>query len=223
MAVLKKEFTDRMAEIGGITKKDAKRGLELFIETLMDYMSENENKSINNELLNIFIDMVTETAKLHNNLEMVINSKLSTDTDIKQELDTLNKYINYISSILYKLENTNLNANEKTILAKIKEEFVKLERIQSIYMLLESVNNITNGNEKKQENIEKILDVLFVILDIDDEKEDYQDEKYSDEKDLFESIEVNDAASKIVISIPQGQIIIKGDIENIKIVMQEGK
>ena len=34
MAVLKKEFTDRMAEIGGITKKDAKRGLELFIETL---------------------------------------------------------------------------------------------------------------------------------------------------------------------------------------------
>ena len=185
-------------------------------------MSENENKSINNELLNIFIDMVTETAKLHNNLEMVINSKLSTDTDIKQELDTLNKYINYISSILYKLENTNLNANEKTILAKIKEEFVKLERIQSIYMLLESVNNITNGNEKKQENIEKILDVLFVILDID-EKEDYQDEKYSDEKDLFESIEVNDAASKIVISIPQGQIIIKGDIENIKIVMQEGK
>ena len=182
-------------------------------------MSENENKSINNELLNIFIDMVTETAKLHNNLEMVINSKLSTDTDIKQELDTLNKYINYISSILYKLENTNLNANEKTILAKIKEEFVKLERIQSIYMLLESVNNITNGNEKKQENIEKILDVLFVILDI----EDYQDEKYSDEKDLFESIEVNDAASKIVISIPQGQIIIKGDIENIKIVMQEGK
>ena len=90
------------------------------------YISENENKSINNELLNIFIDMVTETAKLHNNLEMVINSKLSTDTDIKQELDTLNKYINYISSILYKLENTNLNANEKTILAKIKEEFVKL-------------------------------------------------------------------------------------------------
>lgn len=42
MAVLKKEFTDRMAEIGGITKKDAKRGLELFIETLMDYMSKDE-------------------------------------------------------------------------------------------------------------------------------------------------------------------------------------
>lgn len=185
-------------------------------------MSTNENKSINNELLNIFIDMVTETAKLHNNLEMVINSKLSI-ADIKQELDILNKYIGYISSILDKLENTNLNANEKTILSKIKEEFEKLERIQSIYMLLESVNNITNGNEKKQENIEKILDVLFVILDIDDEKEDYQDEKYSDEKDLFESIEVNDADNKIVIGIPQGQIIIKGDIENIKIVMQEGK
>ncbi len=46
MAVLKKEFTDRMAEIGGITKKDAKRGLELFIETLMDYMSENEKVMI---------------------------------------------------------------------------------------------------------------------------------------------------------------------------------
>lgn len=46
MAVLKKEFADRMAEIGGITKKDAKRGLELFIETLMDYMSENEKVMI---------------------------------------------------------------------------------------------------------------------------------------------------------------------------------
>ena len=46
MAVLKKEFTDRMAEIGGITKKDAKRGLELFIETLMDYMSKDEKVMI---------------------------------------------------------------------------------------------------------------------------------------------------------------------------------
>ena len=46
MAVLKKEFTDRMAEIGGITKKEARRGLELFIETLMDYMSENEKVMI---------------------------------------------------------------------------------------------------------------------------------------------------------------------------------
>lgn len=42
MAVLKKEFIDRMAEIGGITKKDARRGLELFVETLMVYMTENE-------------------------------------------------------------------------------------------------------------------------------------------------------------------------------------
>ena len=46
MAVLKKEFTDRMAEFGGITKKDAKRGLELFIETLMDYMSKDEKVMI---------------------------------------------------------------------------------------------------------------------------------------------------------------------------------
>ena len=42
MAVLKKEFIDRMSEIGGITKKDAKRDLEIFIKTLMDYMSEDE-------------------------------------------------------------------------------------------------------------------------------------------------------------------------------------
>ncbi len=42
MAVLKKEFIDRMAENGGITKKAAKQGFELFIGTLMDYMSENE-------------------------------------------------------------------------------------------------------------------------------------------------------------------------------------
>lgn len=42
MAVLKKEFTDRMAEKGGITKKEAKRGFELFIDTLMDYMAEDE-------------------------------------------------------------------------------------------------------------------------------------------------------------------------------------
>ena len=42
MSVLKKEFIDRMAETGGITKKDARRGLELFIETLMECMSENE-------------------------------------------------------------------------------------------------------------------------------------------------------------------------------------
>ena len=42
MAVFKKEFIDRMAETGGITKKDARRGLELFIETLMDCMAEGE-------------------------------------------------------------------------------------------------------------------------------------------------------------------------------------
>ena len=42
MAVFKKEFIDRMAEIGGITKKEAKRGLELFIETIVDYMAEDE-------------------------------------------------------------------------------------------------------------------------------------------------------------------------------------
>ena len=42
MAVLKKEFIDRMAETGGITKKAAREGLELFIETLMDCICENE-------------------------------------------------------------------------------------------------------------------------------------------------------------------------------------
>lgn len=42
MAVLKKEFINRMAEKGGVTKKEARRGFDLFIETLMDYMSEDE-------------------------------------------------------------------------------------------------------------------------------------------------------------------------------------
>ena len=46
MAVLKKEFIDRMAETGGITKKAAREGLELFIETLMDCMCENEKVMI---------------------------------------------------------------------------------------------------------------------------------------------------------------------------------
>lgn len=46
MAVLKKEFTDRMAERGGITKKEARRELDLFIETLMDYMSKDEKAVI---------------------------------------------------------------------------------------------------------------------------------------------------------------------------------
>ena len=46
MAVLKKEFIDRMAEKGGITKKAAREGIELFIETLMDCMAENEKVMI---------------------------------------------------------------------------------------------------------------------------------------------------------------------------------
>ena len=46
MSVLKKEFIDRMAETGGITKKEARRGLELFIETLLDCMEENEKVMI---------------------------------------------------------------------------------------------------------------------------------------------------------------------------------
>lgn len=46
MSVLKKEFIDRMAETGGITKKEARRGLELFIETLLDCMDEDEKVMI---------------------------------------------------------------------------------------------------------------------------------------------------------------------------------
>ena len=42
MSVNKKEFADRMAEKGGIKKKDAMKGLELFVDTLMDCMSNNE-------------------------------------------------------------------------------------------------------------------------------------------------------------------------------------
>ena len=42
MAVLKKEFIDRMAENGGITKKAAKQGLDLFFETLMECIAEGE-------------------------------------------------------------------------------------------------------------------------------------------------------------------------------------
>lgn len=48
MSVLKKEFIDRMAENGQITKKEARRGFDLFIETLMDYMSEGERVMFNN-------------------------------------------------------------------------------------------------------------------------------------------------------------------------------
>ena len=47
MSVLKKEFIDRMAENGGITKKAARLGFELFIETLLDCMCENERVMIN--------------------------------------------------------------------------------------------------------------------------------------------------------------------------------
>ena len=46
MSVLKKEFIDRMAENGGITKKAARLGLDLFIETLMDCMAEDERVMI---------------------------------------------------------------------------------------------------------------------------------------------------------------------------------
>ena len=42
MSVNKKEFADRMAEKGSIKKKDAMKGLELFIETLMDCMNADE-------------------------------------------------------------------------------------------------------------------------------------------------------------------------------------
>ena len=42
MSVNKTEFADRMAEKGGIKKKDAMKGLELFIETLMDCMNADE-------------------------------------------------------------------------------------------------------------------------------------------------------------------------------------
>lgn len=42
MAVCRKEFSDRMAENGGITKKSALRATDLFIETIMDYLGEGE-------------------------------------------------------------------------------------------------------------------------------------------------------------------------------------
>ena len=48
MSVNKKEFADRMAAKGGIKKKDAMKGLDLFIETLMDCMSENEKVKLLN-------------------------------------------------------------------------------------------------------------------------------------------------------------------------------
>lgn len=48
MSVNKKEFADRMAAKGGIKKKDAMKGLNLFIETLMDCMSGNEKVKLLN-------------------------------------------------------------------------------------------------------------------------------------------------------------------------------
>lgn len=48
MSVLKKEFIDRMAKNGGITKKAARQGVELFMETLMDCMAESEKVMFNN-------------------------------------------------------------------------------------------------------------------------------------------------------------------------------
>lgn len=42
MAVNRKEFADRMAENGGITKKAAFEAVGLFIDTLLDYLSEDE-------------------------------------------------------------------------------------------------------------------------------------------------------------------------------------
>ena len=42
MAITKKEFADRMAENGGITRKAAYKAVDTFIETIMDYMGENE-------------------------------------------------------------------------------------------------------------------------------------------------------------------------------------
>ena len=42
MAICKKEFADRMAENGGMTKKAAFNAAGAFIETLKDYLSEDE-------------------------------------------------------------------------------------------------------------------------------------------------------------------------------------
>ena len=42
MTIKKKEFIERMAKKGGITRKSARLGLELFIDTLIDCMHEDE-------------------------------------------------------------------------------------------------------------------------------------------------------------------------------------
>ena len=39
MTINKMEFVNRMAEIGGITKKEANRGADAFIETLIDCLN----------------------------------------------------------------------------------------------------------------------------------------------------------------------------------------
>ena len=42
MAIKKKEFADRVAENGDMTKKAAYKAVDAFIDTLMDYLSEGE-------------------------------------------------------------------------------------------------------------------------------------------------------------------------------------
>lgn len=42
MAISKKEFADRIAEKRGITKKAAYQEVDVFIETVMDYLGEGE-------------------------------------------------------------------------------------------------------------------------------------------------------------------------------------
>ena len=39
MTINKKEFVNRMAEIGGMTKKQANKGADAFIETLIDCLN----------------------------------------------------------------------------------------------------------------------------------------------------------------------------------------
>ena len=181
-----------------------------------------ENQSINNELLNIFTGIVTETVKLYNNLDNVINGKSASDTDVKQELKALNEYINYISKEIEKARN-NLNSNEQTILTKIEEEFEKLEKIKSMYTILDELNNIS-GSKKTQSNIEEILDTLFVMLGIEDEDNKYNEDDVDNEEIFSASgIRVEQAEDGILISIPQGEIVVQGDVKLIKVNISEGK
>ena len=181
-----------------------------------------KNQFVNDELLNIFAGMVTETVKLYKNLDNIINGKSVSDTDVKQELKALNEYIAYISKKLEKLSN-NLNSNEQTILTKIEEEFEKLEKIKSMYTILDELNNIS-GSEKTQSNIEEILDALFVMLGVEDEDDEYS-ENDEDNGKIFSAsgIKVEQAEGGILISIPQGEIVIQGDIKNIKVNLSEEK